>query len=61
MNDPERDALEKRIAELERELTEQKRTAELLYLEKEKFYRFLNEFPTLLMIGIVILVVVKPF
>jgi len=26
-----------------------------------RFYRFLNEFPTLLMIGIVILVVVKPF
>lgn len=27
----------------------------------EKFYRFMNELPTLLMIGIVILVVVKPF
>jgi protoporphyrinogen IX oxidase len=26
-----------------------------------KFYRFINEVPTLLMIGIVILVVVKPF
>ena len=26
-----------------------------------RYYRFLNEFPTLLMIGIVILVVVKPF
>jgi putative membrane protein len=26
-----------------------------------RFYRFLNEFPTLLMIGIVILVIVKPF
>jgi putative membrane protein len=26
-----------------------------------RFYRFLNEFPTLLMIGIVILVTVKPF
>jgi putative membrane protein len=27
----------------------------------EKFYRFMNEVPTVLMIGIVILVVVKPF
>jgi putative membrane protein len=27
----------------------------------QKFYRYLNEVPTLLMIGIVILVVVKPF
>jgi len=27
----------------------------------EKFYRWLNEFPALLMIGIVILVVLKPF
>ncbi len=27
----------------------------------ERFYRFVNEAPTLLMIGIVILVVVKPF
>ncbi len=27
----------------------------------QRFYRFVNEFPTLLMIGIVILVVVKPF
>jgi putative membrane protein len=26
-----------------------------------RFYRFLNEAPTLLMIGIVILVIVKPF
>ena len=30
-------------------------------LRPARFYRFLNEFPTLLMIGIVILVVVKPF
>lgn len=27
----------------------------------ERFYRFMNEFPTLLMIGIVIMVIVKPF
>ncbi len=27
----------------------------------ERFYRFMNEVPTLLMIGIVILVIVKPF
>jgi putative membrane protein len=27
----------------------------------QKFYRFINELPTVLMIGIVILVVVKPF
>lgn len=27
----------------------------------QRFYRFVNEFPTLMMIGIVILVVVKPF
>lgn len=27
----------------------------------QRFYRFVNEFPTLIMIGIVILVVVKPF
>jgi protoporphyrinogen IX oxidase len=27
----------------------------------EKFYRFINEVPTILMIGIVILVIVKPF
>jgi protoporphyrinogen IX oxidase len=27
----------------------------------EKFYRAANEFPTLLMAGIVILVIVKPF
>jgi putative membrane protein len=27
----------------------------------QRFYRILNEVPTLLMIGIVILVVVKPF
>jgi putative membrane protein len=27
----------------------------------QKFYRVINEVPTLLMIGIVILVVVKPF
>ena len=27
----------------------------------QRFYRFINEVPTLLMIGIVILVVVKPF
>ena len=27
----------------------------------QKFYRIINEVPTLLMIGIVILVVVKPF
>lgn len=30
-------------------------------LHSEKFYRFMNEVPTLLMIGIVILVIVKPF
>ena len=27
----------------------------------QRFYRFINEVPTILMIGIVILVVVKPF
>jgi protoporphyrinogen IX oxidase len=27
----------------------------------QKFYRIINEVPTILMIGIVILVVVKPF
>lgn len=30
-------------------------------LHSEKFYRFANEGPTLLMVGIVILVIVKPF
>jgi putative membrane protein len=30
-------------------------------LRSEKFYRMVNELPTVLMIGIVILVVVKPF
>ena len=30
-------------------------------LRSQKFYRFINEVPTVLMIGIVILVVVKPF
>ncbi|WP_259781823.1 protoporphyrinogen oxidase HemJ [Aestuariispira ectoiniformans] len=30
-------------------------------VHSEKFYRFANEGPTLLMIGIVILVIVKPF
>jgi putative membrane protein len=29
--------------------------------KSQRFYRFLNEVPTLLMIGIVVLVVVKPF
>jgi putative membrane protein len=29
--------------------------------KSQKFYRFINEVPTLLMIGIVILVIVKPF
>ena len=29
--------------------------------KSQKFYRFINEVPTILMIGIVILVVVKPF
>lgn len=38
-----------------REFSEEKR------LRSTKFYRFANEGPTLLMIGIVILVVVKPF
>ncbi len=27
----------------------------------QKFYRYLNEVPTILMIGIVVLVIVKPF
>jgi protoporphyrinogen IX oxidase len=30
-------------------------------VRSQKFYRVINEVPTLLMIGIVILVVVKPF
>jgi putative membrane protein len=30
-------------------------------IRSEKFYRFINEVPTILMIGIVILVIVKPF
>jgi putative membrane protein len=30
-------------------------------LRSQKFYRLINEVPTALMIGIVILVVVKPF
>jgi putative membrane protein len=30
-------------------------------LHSQKFYRFINEVPTILMIGIVILVIVKPF
>jgi putative membrane protein len=30
-------------------------------LRSERFYRIINEIPTVLMIGIVILVVVKPF
>jgi putative membrane protein len=30
-------------------------------LHSQKFYRFINEVPTVLMIGIVILVIVKPF
>ena len=30
-------------------------------VHSERFYRFMNEVPTLLMIGIVILVIVKPF
>jgi putative membrane protein len=30
-------------------------------LHSQKFYRFINEIPTILMIGIVILVIVKPF
>jgi putative membrane protein len=30
-------------------------------MRSQKFYRFINEIPTVLMIGIVILVVVKPF
>src|SRR6195256_6322762 len=30
-------------------------------LRSQKFYRIINELPTLLMIGIVILVVIKPF
>ena len=30
-------------------------------IHSEKFYRVMNEIPTLLMIGIVILVIVKPF
>jgi putative membrane protein len=30
-------------------------------VRSQRFYRFINEIPTLLMIGIVILVVVKPF
>jgi protoporphyrinogen IX oxidase len=30
-------------------------------VRSQKFYRYINELPTLLMIGIVILVVVKPF
>jgi putative membrane protein len=28
---------------------------------EQKFYRFINEIPTILMVGIVILAVVKPF
>jgi putative membrane protein len=30
-------------------------------LRSQRFYRIINEIPTVLMIGIVILVVVKPF
>ena len=30
-------------------------------LRSHKFYRFINEIPTLLMVGVVILVIVKPF
>ena len=30
-------------------------------IHSQRFYRFINEIPTLLMIGIVILVIVKPF
>ena len=30
-------------------------------IHSDRFYRFMNEFPTLLLIGIVILAVVKPF
>jgi putative membrane protein len=30
-------------------------------VHSQKFYRVMNEIPTLLMIGIVILVIVKPF
>ena len=30
-------------------------------IKSSRFYRFANEFPTLLMIGIVVLVVVRPF
>jgi putative membrane protein len=30
-------------------------------MRSQKFYRILNEVPTILMVGIVILVIVKPF
>jgi putative membrane protein len=30
-------------------------------VRSQRFYRFINEVPTILMIGIVILVIVKPF
>lgn len=45
MNEKENRALEERISELERELAEQKRAAEMLYREKEKFNRFLDQLP----------------
>jgi PAS domain S-box-containing protein len=45
MNEKEHRALEERISELERELAEQKRAAEMLYREKEKFIRFLDQLP----------------
>ena len=38
-----------------------KKLIENLHYKPGKFYRFYNEVPTLLMIGIVIFVVVKPF
>ena len=38
-----------------------KRLKENPHYKPGKFYRFYNEVPTLLMIGIVIFVVVKPF
>jgi putative membrane protein len=39
----------------------QRRFARDANIHSARFYRFLNELPTLLMIGIVILVIVKPF
>lgn len=39
----------------------QRAFAEDRNIHSQRFYRFVNEVPTLLMIGIVILVIVKPF